>query len=92
MAIFISIGIFKNFRKKEEVRKGHKDSTRAEGAPTLTGRASCLVGTSCALRTPFSCAILLSVGKNSLYNLSKVLTPVSCNYPLFVFRAVAAAD
>ena len=52
-----------------------------EGAP-------CLVGTSCALRTPFSCTILLLVGKNSLYNLPKVLTPVSREYPLFLFRAV----
>ena len=32
------------------------------------------------------------VGKNSLYNLPKVLTPVSRKYPLFLFRAVATAD
>ena len=36
--------------------------------------------------------ILLLVGKNSLYNLPKVLTTVSRKYPLFSFRAVSAAD
>ena len=39
MAIFISFGIFKNFRKKEVVREGHKASTRVEGAPRGGGRA-----------------------------------------------------
>ena len=33
MAIFISFGLFKNFRKKEVVRKGHEAPTREEGAP-----------------------------------------------------------
>ena len=32
------------------------------------------------------------VSKNSLYNLPGVLTPISRNYPLFVFQAAAAAD
>ncbi len=50
------------------------------------------MGTSCALRTPFSCTILLLVGKNSLYNLPKVLTTVSRKYPLFSFRAVPVAE
>ena len=63
-----------------------------EGAPYPPGRAPYLVGTSCALRTPFSYTTRILVGKNSLYNLLEVLTPVSRNYPLFVFRAVAAAD
>ena len=44
MAIFISFGIFKNFRKKEVVREGHEASTRVEGAPTLTGRAPLYCG------------------------------------------------
>ena len=59
-----------------------------EGVAYPPGRAPYLVGTSCALRTPFSCAILLLVGKNSLYNLPKVLTTVSCKYILSLFRAV----
>ena len=50
------------------------------------------MSTSCAFRTPFSCTIRILVGKNSLYILPKVLTPVSRNYPLFVFRVVAATD
>ena len=45
-----------------------------EGGGRPPGRAPCLVVTSCALRTPFSCTVLLLVGKNPLYNLSKVLT------------------
>ena len=64
---------------------------RVEGAPP-TGRAPCLVGTSCALRTLFSCTILLLVGKNSLYNLMKVLTTVPRKYPLFLFQAVFLTD
>ena len=36
--------------------------------------------------------ILLLVDKNSLYNLPKVLTTISCKYPLSLFRAVSAAD
>ena len=39
MAIFISFGIFKNFRKKEVVREGNEASTRVVGALSLTGRA-----------------------------------------------------
>ena len=39
MAIFISFGIFKNFRKKEVVQKGHEAPTRVEGVPTFTRRA-----------------------------------------------------
>ena len=50
------------------------------------------MGTSCALRTPFSCTLCILVGKKSLYNLPKVLTLISRKYPLFLFRAVAAAD
>ena len=46
------------------------------------------MGTVCALWTPSSCTILLLVGKNSLYNLPKVLTTVSCKYILSLFRAV----
>ena len=45
-----------------------------------------LVGTSCASRTPFSCGVLLLVGKNSLYILPKGLTLVSRKFPLFSFR------
>ena len=90
MAIFISFGIFKNFRKKEVVRKGHEAPTRVEAPPT--GRAPCLVSTSCASRTPFSCTLRILVGKNSLYILPKVLTLVSRKYPLFSFRAVSVAD
>ena len=36
------------------------------------------------------CSIL--VGKNTLYNLPKVLTTVSRKYPLFSFRAVSVSD
>ena len=43
-------------------------------------------------REKFSCTIRILVGKNSLYNLPKVLTPVSRKYSLFLFRVVAAAD
>ena len=50
------------------------------------------MSTSCALQTLFSCTILLLVGKNSLYNLPKVLTTVPRKYPLFLFRAVSATD
>ena len=75
MAIFISFGLFKDFRKKEVVRKGHEAPTREEGAPPV-GRAPCLVGTSCASRTPFSCMLRILVGKNLLYILLKVLTTV----------------
>ena len=60
--------------------------------PYPPGHAPYLVGTSCAFRTPFSYTLRILVGKNSLYNLPGVLTPVSRNYPLFVFRAVPAAD
>ena len=38
MAFFISFGLFKNFRKKEVVRKRHEAPTREEGAPPV-GRA-----------------------------------------------------
>ena len=48
--------------------------------------------TSCALWTPFSCTILLLVGKNSLYNLLKVLTTAPWQNPLFLFRAVFLTD
>ena len=58
------------------------------GAPYPSGRAPYLVSTSCAFRTPFSCTICILVGKKSLYNLPKVLTPVSCKYLLSLFRAV----
>ena len=92
MAIFISFGILKNIRKEEVVREGHEASTRVEGVPTLTGRAPCLVDTSCASRTPISCMLRLLVGKNSLYILPKVLTTVSRKYPLFSFRVVPVAD
>ena len=64
----------------------HEEATSLGGAPPR------LVATSCAFRTPFSCRILVLVSKNSLYNLPRVLTPVSCNYPLFVFRAVFLTD
>ena len=74
------------------VREGHKASTRVEGTPYPPGHAPCLVGTSCALRTPFSCTILLSVGKNSLYNLPKVFTIVSRKYPLSLLRAIFLTD
>ena len=50
------------------------------------------MSTSCALRTPFSCTLRILVGKNSLYILPKVLTLVSRKFPLFSFRAIAAAD
>ena len=92
MAIFISFGIFKNFRKKEVVRKGHEASTRVEGAPTLPGRAPCLVATSYASQTLFSCTLRILVGKNSLYILLKVLTTVSRKYPLFLFRSISVSD
>ena len=62
---------------------------RVEGAPYPPGRAPYLVGTSCAFWTPFSCTIRILVGKNSLYILPKVLTPVSRKYPLFSFRVVS---
>ena len=42
---------------------------RVKGAPYPPRRVPSLVGTSCALETPFSCMILLLVSKNSLYNL-----------------------
>ena len=50
------------------------------------------MGTLCALRTLFSCTILLLVGKNSLYNLPKVLTTVSRKNLLFSLRAVFLTD
>ena len=37
MAIFISFGLLKDFRKKEVVRKGHEAPTREEGAPPVSG-------------------------------------------------------
>lgn len=91
MAIFISFGLFKNFRKKEVVRKGHEAPTREEGAPPRRARP-CLVGTSSASRTPFSCMLRILVGKNSLYILPKVLTTVSRKYPLFSFQAISVSD
>ena len=91
MAIFTSFGIFKNFRKKEVVRKGHEAPTRVEGTPLL-GTPPYLVGTSCASRTLFSCTLRILVGKNSLYKLPNVLTTVSGKYPLFSFRAVSVSD
>ena len=63
-----------------------------EGAPYPPGCASCVVGTSCALWTPFSCMILLLVGNNSLYNLPKVLTTVSRKNLLSLFRAIFLID
>ena len=65
---------------------------RVEGAPYPTGRAPYLVGTSCALRTPFSYTTCILVGKNSLYNLPGVLTPVSRKNLLSLFRAVFLTD
>ena len=65
---------------------------REEAAPPTVGRAPCLMGTSCASRTPFSCMLRILVGKNSLYILPKVLTTVSRKYPLFSFRVVPVAD
>ena len=50
------------------------------------------MGTSCALRTSFSCAILILFGKNLLFNLPKVLTTVSRKYLLSLFRAVFLTD
>jgi len=88
MAIFISFGIFKNFGNQDVIRERHEASTRVEGAPTLPGRAPCLLATSCASQPPFSCTLRILVGKNSLYNLPKVLITVSRKYPLFSFRAV----
>ena len=55
---------------------------RVEGAPP------CLVGTLCALRTLFSYRTSILVGKNSLYNLPGVLTPVSRKNLLSLFRAI----
>ena len=92
MAISLHFGTFKNLWKQEVIQEGHEASTRVEGAPYPPGRAPYLVGTSCALRIPFSYTLRILVGKNSLYNLPEVLTPVSRKNPLFVFRAVAAAD
>ena len=43
-------------------------------------------------RLRFLARYVFLVGKNSLYILPKVLTLVSRNYPLFLFRAVVAAD
>ena len=50
------------------------------------------MGTLCASRTSFSCTLLLFVGKNSLYNLPKVLTTVSRKYLMSLFRAVFLTD
>ena len=66
----------------------NEEATRQEGAPYPLGAPPYLVGTSGALRTLFSCTIRILVGKNSLYNLPKVLTCVSRKYPLFLFRAI----
>ena len=87
-AIFLRFRILKKIGKLKVVRRAHEATTRVEGAPYPLGAPPCLVGTSCALRTPFSCTILLLVGKNSLYNLPKVLTTVPRQYPLFLFWAV----
>ena len=92
MAIFLRFGIFKNFRKQKVIREGHEASTRVEGAPTLTWRAPCLMDTSCVPRTPFSCTLRILVGKNSLYNLPKVLTTVSCKNIMSLFRAIPIVD
>ena len=92
MAISLHFGTFKNLWKQEVIREGHEASTRVEGAPTLTGHAPCLMGTSCTSRTLFSCTLLLLVGKNSLYNLPKGLTTVSRKNLLFLFRAVFLTD
>ena len=86
MAIFLRFGIF---RKIENKKQSGKD-TRVEGAPYPPGRAPSLVGTLCALWTPFSCTILLLVGKKSLYNLPKVLTTVSHKYLMFFFELFSA--
>ena len=65
---------------------------RVEGAPYPLGAPPYLVGTSCALRTPFSYTTRILVSKKSLYNISGVLTPVSCKNLLFLFRAVFLTD
>ena len=70
------------------VPEGHEGSTREEGAPYPLGMPPYLVGTSCALRTPFSYTIHILLGKNSLYNLPEVLNPVSRKYLMSLFRAV----
>ena len=67
---------------------GHEAGRRA----LPPGRAPCLVGTSCALRTLFSCTIRILVGKNSLYNLPKVLTTVPRQNPLLLLRAIFLTD
>ena len=50
------------------------------------------MGTSCALRTPFSCTIRILVGKNSLYILPTGLATISRKYPLFSFQAVPVGE
>ena len=82
MAIFLRFGIFK------KIGKVRSSPGRTQGVHEGGGRAPCLVGKSCALRTPFSYMILLLVGKNSLYNLPEVLTTVPRKYPLFLFGVV----
>ena len=88
----IFLGIFEDLLCKNYHRGSCHLVTRVEGAPYPLGAPPYLVSTSCALRTPFSCTIRILVGKNSLYNLPKVLTTVSRKYPLFLFRAVFVAD
>ena len=61
---------------------------RVEGTPYPLGAPPYLVGTSCALRTPFSYTTRILVSKNSLYNPPGVLTPVSRKYLLSLFRVV----
>jgi hypothetical protein len=86
------------FHKKTESR-GHTRWPQATGArpggrvrPTPLGTPLWLVATSCTLRTPFSCGILLLVGKNLLYNLPKVSTSIPRQNPLFLCLANSAAD
>ena len=92
MAIFISFGIFKNFRKKEVVQEGHKAYARVGGMPTLPGRAPLSRGHLICLPDSIFLHVTILVGKKSLYILSKVLTTVSRKYPLFSFRVVHVAD
>ena len=92
MAIFISFGLFKNFRKKELVRKGHEGPTRVVGAPYPSRRGPLPREHLVCLLDSVSCTICILVGKKSLYNLPKVLTPVSRKSPLFLFRAIFLTD
>ena len=80
--------VLEYLEKQKKKKQSEKDTRPPRGwraRPTLLGAPPYLVSTSCAFRTPFSCTLRILVGKNSLYNLLGVLTPVSRKNLSFLF-------